>query len=381
VFLAKNDYYGGFGAEADAPGLGIWALTEVGAQAADSSYDRWVWPHVRRKAERILELLDARRDVREPLAYPITPWARRYDDPTLVANPARDGLIVGRMDQGRPLLFVNAVSWAGLVRAAALASRLGHEDDAVRYAERARRLRVAWNAALGTPESDNPRTYISALWPSGVADEPDARARFQTALDRRWTQLRDSAGEPRSWPLWTYFDVAEAHQWLLLGAPDRTWQVVTWFWEHQSSPGLYTWWEGRGEGNTLGWWAYTRGWLEPRTVTPHHWTTAEMLLLELDMLARIEPGGAEPVLVVGDGLPHEWLAHPLAVRGLRIAGRTLDWSWAAGRLAVTVHGAPLRVRAGAPFPRSARLDVSVRQAAPVPAPGRRPLGPAGAPDP
>ncbi|MGH7187230.1 MAG: hypothetical protein ACREIB_13250 [Pseudomonadota bacterium] len=50
----------------------------------------------------------------------------------------------------------------------------------------------------------------------------------------------------------------------------------------------------------------------------------------------------------------------VAVRGLRVAGRTLDWSWATGRLTVTVHGAPLRVRAGAPFPRSTRLDVSIR---------------------
>jgi hypothetical protein len=185
---------------------------------------------------------------------------------------------------------------------------------------------------------------------------------FQTALDRRWTQLHDSAGQPRTWPLWTYFDLAEAHQWLLLGAPDRAWQVLTWFWEHQSSPGLYTWWEGDDEGNTLGWWAYTRGWLEPKTVTPHYWTTAEMLLLQLDMLARMEHDGrdGEPVLVIGDGLPREWLAHPVGVRGLRVAGRTLDWSWATGRLTATVHGAPLRVRAGAPFPRSTRLDVSIR---------------------
>ncbi len=360
VFLAENDFYGGFGAEADAPGLGIWALTEVATQAADSAYDRWAWPHVRRKAERIIELLDARQDVRVPLSYPVTPWARRNDDPTLVANAARDGLIVGRMDHGRPLLFVNAVSYAGLVRAAALATREGHKDDAARYAERAGRLRAAWKAAFAPPESNNPRAYIAALWPSGVAAEPEARATFQAALDRHWNQLRDSTGQPRAWPLWTYFDVAEAHQWLLLGAPERAWQVLTWFWEHQSSPGLYTWWEGDDEGNAFGWWTYTRGWLAPKTVTPHHWTTAEMLLLQLDMLARAESNEAEPTLVIGDGLPKEWLAHPLAVRGLHVAGRTVDWSWANGRLAATIRGAPVRVRPGAPFPRSTRVQVSAQ---------------------
>ncbi|HEY8106252.1 MAG TPA: hypothetical protein VIE46_09100 [Gemmatimonadales bacterium] len=360
VFLAENDFYGGFGAEADAPGLGIWALTEVGTQAGDSAYDRWVWPHVRRKAERIIELLDARQDVRVPVSFPITPWARRHDDPTLVANAARDGLIVGRMDHGRPLLFVNAVSYAGLMRAAALATREGHEDDAARYAARAGRLQAAWKAAFAPPESNNPRAYIAALWPSGVAAEPEARATFQAALDRHWNRLRDSTGRPRAWPLWTYFDVAEAHQWLLLGAPERAWQVLTWFWEHQSSPGLYTWWEGDDEGNTLGWWTYTRGWLAPRTVTPHHWTTAEMLLLQLDMLARLDTDGAEPALVIGDGLPREWLAHPLAVRGLRVAGRTVDWSWVDGRLTATIRGAPLRVRPGAPFPRATRVQVSMR---------------------
>jgi hypothetical protein len=85
-----------------------------------------------------------------------------------------------------------------------------------------------------------------------------------------------------------------------------------------------------------------------------------MLLLQLDMLARLDTDGAEPALVIGDGLPREWLVHPLAVRGLRVAGRIVDWSWADGRLTATIRGAPLRVRPGAPFPRSTRVQVSMR---------------------
>jgi hypothetical protein len=353
-FLAVNDYYGGFGAEADAPGLGIWTLSEVAAQAADPDYDRWVWPHVQRKAERILNLLAARAEVVESIGQPTLPWADRIDNPTLVAEAARNGLIVGRMDQRRPLLYVNAVSYLGLAQAAGVAARLGHDAEARRYQQHALDLRAAWMASLRPPEVSEERALTAALWPSGVVDRA-ARSTLRTALLNEWAYERDSTGGFRRRPLRPYFELAKAHQWLLLGESRRSWATLDWLWRNQASPGLYTWSEGNGEWNTAGWWAYTRGWLAPVAVTPSYWTTAEMLLLQLDMLAYVDPTAGQ--LVVGAGIPAEWLRAPLAVSGLRLGDRTVDWSWSAGQLTVIIHGPPIAVRPGDVFPRTARLVV------------------------
>jgi hypothetical protein len=286
------------------------------------------------------------------------PYAYSEDDPTLVADPARDGLIVGRMDAGRPLLYVNATAYAGLDRAGAMAARLGHRETAERLRHRAQALREAWLAAFRPPESENPRTVISALWPMRVADTPEGRDALRGELARRWDEQHDATGAYRAWPLWTYFDVATAHQWMLLGEGTRSWHILDWFWDHQQFPGLYTWWEGADEGNTFYWWDTARGWVRPRTVTPHYWTVAEMVLLQMDMLASLEPRGADTVVVIGGGVRPDWLRTPMGVRGLRIAGRTVDWSWSRGAVHVQVGGAPVAVRLAPAFPSDTRLRVS-----------------------
>ena len=158
--------------------------------------------------------------------------------------------------------------------------------------------------------------------------------------------------KPREWPLWTYFDIAEAHQWLRLGRPDAAWSTLRWYWQHQTSPGLYTWWEDKEEGNSYYLWDQVRGWVNPTMVTPHYWTSAEVLLLQLDMLAMSATGRQGPALVLGAGVPPAWLADSLGVRGLRVRGRTVDWTWDRHRVRATVRGAPIELRLG---PRSRRV--------------------------
>ena len=127
-------------------------------------------------------------------------------------------------------------------------------------------------------------------------------------LQTRWEQQRNpQSGEFRTPPLWTYFTLAEAHQWLFLNRPEQVWTTLQWFWQHQASRGLYTWWEGSGEENTSGRWEDVRGWVKPPYVTPHYWTAAEMLLLQLDMLAYTDLATPEPTVVIGAGIPTQWL--------------------------------------------------------------------------
>jgi len=353
--FAEHDFFGGNGAEADAPGLEIWALAEVAARLRNGDYDRLVWPHVLRKARIIEELLDTHDDIRYPLYGHATPGM--WDDPdlTLVARPPRDGLIVGHMDGGWPLLYVNAVSYRGLLDAADFADRMQEHRLAGVWRARARDLQAAWMNAFRTRQSDNVRTYISALWPTGIAS-PN-RELLAARLEQRWNQMRDSAGMFRERPLWTYFDVAEAHQWLFLDRPDRVWATLEWFWGHQASPGLYTWWEGAGEENTTFGWLALRGWVKPRYVSPHYWTAAEMLMLQLDMLAYESPAWGDRTVVIGAGIPKAWLARPIHVRRVMLRSGAVDWWWDGHMVRVSFAGPAPRVRLGAAFPAGTPLAV------------------------
>jgi hypothetical protein len=355
TYFAQKDFFGGFGPEADAPGLGIWALEEVAVRLNDPKYDQWLWPHVRRKAEFILRMLSTKQPIHQPVTAPVVPGMKKDSQLTLVADPARDGLIVGRVDQHRPLLFVNAVSYRGLLDAASLAERVNQPIDAQRWRGKAAELQKDWIKAFKPPESDNERTYISGLWQSWIA-APHQDA-FLQGLHKRWNELHDDQGRFRQTPSWTYFDVAEAHQWLFLGKPERVWTTLQWFWSHQASPGLYTWWEGTGEENSSGLWNQIRGWVNPPYVTPHYWTASEMLLLQLDMLAYVDQSERKPTLVIGAGIPVEWLKYPLSAKGLLMPNGQVDWFWNGKQMDVKIRGGSIKVILGPAFPSHTTLNV------------------------
>jgi hypothetical protein len=342
--FAEEDFFGGFGAEADGPGLAIWALNETSTRVRDSDFDHWLWPHVWRKAEYIVRMRHAVAPIREIVRGPIVP--RHQQDPNLglVCEAARDGLIVGRMDHHRPLLYVNGMSYAGLMNAAAFARRMYALEDAERWTKEAAELRLAWWRAFDTKERDNERTAIVGLWPSAVAaDQP---ARYRAALEKGW-----DAGFAKT-PLWTYFDLARAHNWLLAGEPEKAWQTLEYFWKNQASPGLYTMWEGSGEENSFGLWQDVRGWATPPHVTPHYWAASEMLHLQLDMLVHEDAHG----LVIGAGVPAEWLKQELSVTNLASRSGMVSWQWSQGKLTVTLDGRPVAFRAGPAFPKTGRRE-------------------------
>ena len=75
---------------------------------------------------------------------PIVPQHRGRDDLDLVCEPSRNGLIVGRMDFGRPASYITAVSYQGLRGAAALARRLKRQEEADCWQTATARLQAAW---------------------------------------------------------------------------------------------------------------------------------------------------------------------------------------------------------------------------------------------
>jgi hypothetical protein len=351
--FAKQDFFGGQGSEADAPGLALWALSEVSSGVRDASFDSAMWPHVVRKVNLILRMMTADRDVHAPFSGPRSPEfdSKPTSDFTFVAGPSRHGLIDGKMDWERPVFFVNAVSYAGLMHAATMAERLGHQREALEWRAAAGKLKAAWQAlfqslGLTAPEMREARTAIFGLWPSEIA----APRPYGTLLESRWDALWDSRLHSyRKRPLWTYFTLAETHQWLRLGNPERCWESLRWFWDNQPAPGLYTLWEAKSES---AWplWSQTRGWVQPPYVTPHYWSSAEMLLLQLEMLAYVENGPTAPVLVIGAGVPKEWLAGAISVKGIGTTAGVVDWQWDRGNVVVSLHGQNMPVRLGSNFP-------------------------------
>lgn len=348
-FFAEKDFFGGFGAEADGPGLAIWALDEVSKQLNNHDYDLYIWPHVVRKVNLILQMASTKKNLYKNVDGPILKdmMDKQYSEVTLVAEASRNGFIVGKMNNHRSLLFVNAVSYLGLVRAASLAKKLDHIEEERLWTEQANSLQKLWKEEFKTKESENERTYICGLWPTWVASI--CREEFFEKLKARWIEQRDASGSYLNRPLWTYFSIAEAHQWLYLGKTDKVWQTLNWFWSNQVSPGLFTWWEGDGEENSSGLWNSIRGWIKPKYVTPHYWTAAEMLLLQLDMLAHMDYSTKEPVLVIGAGIPKDWIEEPMSVDNMVVDGNRISWNWDGKEMKVHFQDTPIKFRLGPAF--------------------------------
>ena len=72
--FAVKDFFGGFGTEADAPGLALWVMNEVAMRAQDKTFEQSLWPDVLRKVALIRDCLDASGPVRRAFS------GKRYPD-------------------------------------------------------------------------------------------------------------------------------------------------------------------------------------------------------------------------------------------------------------------------------------------------------------
>lgn len=96
-------------------------------------------------------------------------------------------------------------------------------------------------------------------------------------------------------------------------------------------------------------------------MTPHYWTAAEMLLLQLDMLAYVNSTAKAPTLVIGAGIPREWLKQPFNVKGLIVDGNFISWAWDGKQINVQIRGEKMNVQPGSIFPRNTRINIAMLQ--------------------
>lgn len=355
--LAEEDFFGATGSEADGPGATIWALEEVASRWHRPEFDRAIWPHVKRKADFIVRMRSTLKPLfHEPAGLIAT---RALSQPRLkhICGPSREGLIMGRVEHREAVLYVNAVSYRGLRDAAALAGRLGYQQEAAGWSNEADQLLQRWEeVARASQFGTDWLSYGATLWPTWAgARSTDV---FLPQLQGRWEEMqREKAQTPSNW---TQIELAIVHQWLLLGKPAPVWESVEWFWNHQDSPGLYTWGSGKLQSGTLENWERFRGWVSSANATPSYWSSAEMLLLQLDMLAYVDRTGPQSTLVLGAGVPSSWLHRPFVVEGMPTSEGIVDWSWDGQALHVRQHGKSMPIRLGSAFPQGTTISSTDR---------------------
>ncbi|MBD1847821.1 hypothetical protein H6F89_31435 [Cyanobacteria bacterium FACHB-63] len=356
-FFAATDFMNGTQPEADIPALGIWALTTLAQQVNQPAYDQTLWPDVRRKAELITDLLSTNRP-----GYPIAvksqvPFSEYPDFVNLE-------LAAGKMEGSPGLIAIdssaNLMSYRALLDAAALADRVKQPEIAARWRSQADQLQMAWQKSFGLKFATMDATYTQGLWPSWIATA--TQDSFVKELENRWNTVYDDHGNLRQVPEDGNFNLAETHQWLYLNQTERVWSTLQWFWNHQASPGLYTWWgknddpSGARLPSSLSHWYRFRGWVNQPQLTPHYWTAAEMLLLQLDMLAYVNPTTQSPTLVIGAGIPRQWIDQPMQVKGLLVNGNLVNWMWDGKQMTVQIQGKKIAVQLGENFPKNALIN-------------------------
>lgn len=354
VATAPRDAFGGFGAEGDGPSQSIWMLSEHYLLSGSLAYLRGVYPDIERKADLLIQM----RHTDSPIMRTTeirTPQMMLVPESDLMCLPADDGLIMGRMDNHFPLMWINAFAYFGLRRAALCAAALG--EDGSRFEREASAIQAALVRRAPELFGQNDRDPNSAFWPTGWASRDDLT--IQRGFEQFWNTVRCPDGHYTREPLWTYFEAGQAHNYLLLGQVERTWITLEHFLTEHIAPGLYTYSEGNGDENSSLQWQRTRGWDQIRYVTPHGWTAAELFLLLRDCLAREEADR----LIIGSGIPAAWYSAAFSVQNLPTYFGTLSFSCdpVAQCLTVTVERQPPG-GVTAQLPADIRLIVNGREA-------------------
>jgi hypothetical protein len=305
--VADRDAFGGFGAEGDGPGEGIWMLSEHYFMTGEVDFLREAYPHIERKADLLCKMLQTEIPIKRH-SDSRTPANALAPDSDLMCLAAEDGMIMGRMDGHFPIVWINGFAYFGLKRAAMCAEVLGL--DGSRFTQAAQKLQTTLNRKVPELFGENDRNPNSAFWPTGWASRDDKH--IQQGFENFWNTVRCPNGEYTREPLWTYFEAGQAHNYLLLGQRERTWTTIEHFLTSHTAPGLYTYSEGNSDENSSLQWQRTRGWDYIKYVTPHGWTAAELFLLLRDCLAR-EEGDK---LVIGSGIPAAWLNADFEIKDL-----------------------------------------------------------------
>jgi hypothetical protein len=315
-YLAPLYFAGGFGAESDAPGEGIWALVCHARITGDDEWLARVFPHIDARTGWLRRMLNAEAPIRRASDSRTPPYVNT-SGANIVCLAARNGLIHGRMDWHSPDFYINCWARAGFDRAGWAALHLGREILAEEWVEEAERLDEAIAEHL-LPRYGNERDPVVSPYPTGALG-PDRERLLERFASWFKANRLDGKGNRVPEKDWTYFEAAQIHNAFLLGMAEEAWISLDGMLEPVGAWDVSAYTEGPPGGNEhlpfrndVG----LRGWLHPERALagnmPHNWTSAEMINLIRDMFVVEEDGR----LLLGLGVPGSWL-RPGASFGVR----------------------------------------------------------------
>lgn len=306
----RQDFYGGFCAEADGPGEGIWALVEHYRITHDRGWLESIYPSIQRKCDWLFSMRRAKEPIQIVLDTPVLPFMHFYRNAGVICLPTQNGLIMGVMDHQVREGQTNHWALCGLQEAAYAARELNRTEDTEIYEQEIEELRTALARFV-----DNSPQYFewerntnSLLWPTR-AWEYDLD-KVAPGFKAWWRECRGTETEyiPEKW--WLHFEFGQIHNALLLGLREQVWTAVKYRLDHQDTPGLYGWREFGGgfeaAGNAVNGVSaiqLLRGCQRFDQITPHGWCASEMWLLQRGML--VEEWRGELRLFAG--IPKIWL--------------------------------------------------------------------------
>ena len=281
--IAPQIFAGGFGAESDAPGQGIWALVSHAKHTGDWGWLELQWPHILARLSWIEKMISTDKPLRAVGSGRI-PFYLETPAINVVCNAAKNGVISGRMDWHAPDFFINCWSVRGLRDGAFAANLRGDQAGFNRWNELADELEHAVFEHL-LPHYGNPRDPIITPYPSETLTDSE----FLPALRERFTlwfrtHRLDENGARKREELWTYFEVAQIHNAFRLGLVEEAWTALDALLDDEIELGAWReGWAGGNENLPFGNGNGRRGWLDEKTAQagnmPHGWTCAEIVNL------------------------------------------------------------------------------------------------------
>ncbi len=317
--------------EHDSHGQLIYLIAEYYRHTGDRALVERLWPHV----ANAVAYVDALRRERMTPEY-LAPDKRAFYG-MLPQSISHEGYSAKPMHSYWDDLF----ALLGLKDAAFLAAVLGREDDAARIGamrdEFRQHLVESYTRAMAMHGIDylpgavelgdfDATSTTVAFAPVDEAHNLPAAALAAT-FDRYLREFRERRDGARAWDAYTPYELRSVGTMVRMGRKAEAHELLDYFMRDRRPAGWNQWAE-----------VVWREYREPRFIgdMPHTWVGSDFIRSVLDMFAYER--GADSALVVGAGVPAEWVEGPgLRVRGLGTHYGPLD-------LEMRMEGDAVRVR-------------------------------------
>jgi hypothetical protein len=293
--------------EHDSHGEFVYLVAEVLRYTGDLAFAEKLWPAARRAAAHI-DTLRAQRRTAE--------WRTPENAPFFGLLPpsiSHEGYSAKPMHSYWDDFF----ALRGLTDAEYLAQRLGHADDARRFAASRDTFAHDLAASIRAAQKVHAIDYVPGCADLGdfdatsttiALDPVDAEAvagpaALASTFKRYWKYFVERRDGPQNWDAYTPYEVRTIGALARLGQRDEANQALKYFLKDRRPPGFRHWAEVVG-----------REYRKPRFVgdMPHTWVGTDYVRSVIDLFAYTR--GADSALVVGAGLPREWVADAPGVR-------------------------------------------------------------------